>query len=56
MKHVDRCWKAYPVGNKGESPDLNVEQQSASDCMKKKCAAINMDDYLGIACLGVARP
>ena len=20
MKHVDRCWKSYPVGNKGESP------------------------------------
>ena len=23
--------------------NLNVEQQSASDCLKKKCAAINMD-------------
>ena len=21
MKHVDRCWKAYPAGNKGESPE-----------------------------------
>ena len=20
MKHVDRRWKAYPTGNKGESP------------------------------------
>ena len=20
MKHVDRSWKAYPAGNKGESP------------------------------------
>ena len=19
MRHVDRCWKAYPIGNKGES-------------------------------------
>ena len=22
MKHVDRCWKAYPTGNKGESPEF----------------------------------
>ena len=22
MKHVDRHWKAYPVGNKGESPEF----------------------------------
>ena len=43
MKHVDRCWKAYPAWNKGESPELSVEQQSASDCLKEKCAAINMD-------------
>ena len=21
MKHVDRRWKAYPVGNKGKSPE-----------------------------------
>ena len=43
MKHVVRHWKAYPAGNKGESPELSVEQQSASDCLKEKCAAINMD-------------
>ena len=43
MKHVDRCWKAYPAGNKGESPKLSVEQQSASDCLKEKCVAVNMD-------------
>ena len=22
MKHVDRRWKAYPAGNKGESPEF----------------------------------
>ena len=22
MKHVDRCWKYYPAGNKGESPEF----------------------------------
>ena len=22
MKHVDRCWKAYPTGNKEESPEF----------------------------------
>ena len=22
MKHVNRRWKAYPVGNKGESPEF----------------------------------
>ena len=21
MKHVDRCWKAYPEGNKDKSPE-----------------------------------
>ena len=43
MKHVDRRWKAYPAGNKAESPELSVEQQSASDCLKEKCVAVNMD-------------
>ena len=32
MEHVDRCWKAYPVANKGESPEF-------------ECVAINMDKY-----------
>ena len=22
MEHVDRCWKAYPARNKGESPEF----------------------------------
>ena len=56
MKHVDRSWKDYPVGNKGESPEFECEAASASDCLKEKCAAVNMDDYPGIACLEVARP
>ena len=43
MKYVDRRWKAYPAGNKGESPELNAQQQGTSDCLKKKCAAVNMD-------------
>ena len=43
MKHVDRRWKAYPTGKKGESPELSVEQQSTSDCLKEKCATVNMD-------------
>ena len=43
MKHVDRHWKAYPAGNKKESLELIVEQQSASDCLKQKCVAVNMD-------------
>ena len=43
MKHVDRSWKAYPTGNKGESPELSVEQQSASDYLKEKCPSVNMD-------------
>ena len=55
MKHVDRRWKAYPVGNKGESPELSVEQQSANDCLKEKCATVIMNNP-GIACLEVARP
>ena len=25
MKHVDRRWKAYPVGNKGKSPESEHE-------------------------------
>ena len=29
MKHVDRHWKAYPAGNKGESPE--------SECGVAKC-------------------
>ena len=24
MKHVDRCWKAYPTGNKEKSPKSEV--------------------------------
>ena len=54
MKHVDRRWKDYLAGNKGESPELSVEQQSASDCLKEKCVAVNMDK-LG-NCIEVARP
>ena len=29
MEHVDRHWKAYPAGNKGESPEF--------ECRAKKC-------------------
>ena len=29
MKHVDRRWKAYPVGNKGKSPEY---EHGASKC------------------------
>ena len=43
MKHMDRRWKAYPIGNKGESLDLNAEQKSTSGCLKKNCVAVNMD-------------
>ena len=32
-----------------------MEHPSASDCLKEKCAATNMDDYPGIACREVAR-
>ena len=35
--------------------NLSVEQQSASDCLKEKCVAVNMDNP-GIVCLEVARP
>ena len=31
MKHVDRHWKAYLVGNKGKYRNLSMKQQSASD-------------------------
>ena len=27
VKHVDRCWKAYPVGNKGKT--LESEHEAA---------------------------
>ena len=43
MKRVDRRWKAYPAGNKGESSELNVQQQGTSDCLKNKCSTVNMD-------------
>ena len=43
MKHVDRRWKYYLARNKGESLELSAEQQSASDCLKEKCVAVNMD-------------
>ena len=33
-----------------------MKLKSASDCLKKKCVAVNMDDYPGITCLEVARP
>ena len=29
MKHVDRRWKAYPVGNKGKSPE---SEHGAAKC------------------------
>ena len=25
MKHVDKCWKDYPVGNNEESPECECE-------------------------------
>ena len=43
MKHVDRCWKANPAGNKGKSSESEYGATSASDCLKEKCAAVNMD-------------
>ena len=43
MKHVDRRWKAYPAGNKGKSSESEYGVASASDCLKEKCDAINMD-------------
>ena len=43
MKHVDRRWKAYPVGNKGESPESKYGVENASDCLKEECFAVNMD-------------
>ena len=55
-KHVDRRWKAYPAGNKGKSPEFEHGAANASDCLKKKYVAVNMDDYPGIACLEEARP
>ena len=47
--------KLIQQGTRESHQNLNAEQQSASDCMKKKCAAANMDDYPRIACLEVAR-
>ena len=29
MKHVDRHWKAYPIGNKGKSPEF---EHGAAKC------------------------
>ena len=26
MEHVNKCWKAYPVGNKGKSPESEHEE------------------------------
>ena len=43
MKHVDRCWKDYPAGNKGKLLECEYRAASASDCLKEKCAAVNMD-------------
>ena len=45
MKHVDRHWKSYPAWNKEESPEFEHGATSASDCLKEKCAAINMDKF-----------
>ena len=48
--------KLIQQGTRESHQNLSAEQQSAGDFLKKKCAAVNMDDYPGIACLGVARP
>ena len=47
--------KLIQQGIRESHQNLNVEQQSASDCLKEKCAAVNMNN-LGIVCLEVARP
>ena len=43
MKHVDRRWKAYPAENKGKSPESEHGAASASDSLKEKCVAVNME-------------
>ena len=43
IKHVDRHWKYYPVGNKGKSPESEHGVASASDSLKEKCVVVNMD-------------
>ena len=48
--------KLIQQGTREGHQNLNVEQQSASDCLKNKCDAVNMDDYLGIAFLEVEIP
>ena len=35
--------KLIQQGTRESHQNLNVEQHSASDCLKKKCAAVNMD-------------
>ena len=42
MKHVDRRRKYYPEGNTGKSPESKCGATNASDCMKEKCAVVNM--------------
>ena len=36
MEHVDKHWKAYLAGNKGESPEFECGA-------KKYCVAVNVD-------------
>ena len=48
--------KLIQQGIRESHQNMNAEQQSDSDFLKKKCAAVNMDDYPGIACLEIARP
>ena len=43
MEHMDRRWKAYPERNKGESLEYECGAATASDSLKEKCAAVNMD-------------
>ena len=43
MKHVDRHRKVYPARNKGDSLESEYGAENASDCLKEKGAAVNMD-------------
>ena len=47
--------KIIQQGIRERHQKLSLEQKIASDFLKEKCAAVNMDN-LGIACLEVARP
>ena len=47
--------KLIQQGTRESHLNLNAEKKSASDCLKKKCVAVNMDDYPGITCLEIEK-